>query len=86
MSGVVKFVVVNAFTIAFTGVMYIALTNAMVLYWSTVYLGYDVVNGANDAEAIIVIALLWDRLFGPFSHMIRKCSKLKSSNSSDDYV
>ncbi len=85
MSGVIKFVVVNAVTIALTVVLYLALTNALMLWLTNFYLGYDAVNGANDAEAIIVVMLLWDRLFGPFSHMIRQCYK-RTTTKTDDYT
>lgn len=81
-----KGLVVNSITLVITFALYIGLTQALVLIYSNVYLGYDVVNGANDAEALITIFLLWNTLFGPYAVMLRKVAKYLPKKSTDDYV
>lgn len=72
-------------TFGLTLAIYIALTQAMTMIYSQVYLGYDVVNGANDAEAMITVFTLWYILFGPQATMLRRIAKfLKDRDTYDE--
>jgi hypothetical protein len=86
MGKLIKTIVVDVTTILVMLGLYVAFTAGVTWYLSSVYYGYDAVNGANDSEAIIVILLLWDRLFGPTARSMRQHQKLMKKKDTLDYA
>ena len=37
--------------------------------------GYDALNGLNDTQALLLVLLLWDRFYGPYSKLLRGVAK-----------
>lgn len=81
-----KTIAVDVATILAMLGLYVAFTAGVTWYLSSVYYGYDAVNGANDSEAIIVILLLWDRVFGPTGRSMRHHQKLMKKKGTIDYA
>lgn len=78
--------VVDVVTFLLTLGLYTTLTAGVTAVLSSIYYGYDAVNGANDTIAIIVVYLLWDRIAGPTSRSMRKHQAMLDKRSTDHYA
>lgn len=86
MGSFLKTIVVDVTTFLLTLGLYVTLTAGVTHVLSSVYYGYDAVNGANDTQAIIVVFILWDRVAGPTSRSMRQHQKLMKKRSTLDYA
>lgn len=86
MGSFLKTIVVDVVTFLLILGLYATLTAGVTAVLSSVYYGYDAVNGANDTEAIIVVFILWDRVAGPTARSMRQHQKLMKKRSTLDYA
>ena len=86
MGSFLKTIVVDVVTFLLILGLYATLTAGVTAVLSSVYYGYDAVNGANDTEAIIVVFLLWDRVARPTARSMRKHQALHKKRSLLDYA
>lgn len=86
MWSLIKTVVVSVATLLLAVGLYVALTAGVTAVLDDVYYGYDAVNGANDTQAIVMIVLVWDRLFGPTARSMRKHQKMQKKRSEVNYA